>query len=202
MAVHFVAEHPRAYAVRYLGYFHKSVSVHQSACRVVRIVDANHLYTRDGELFQLSDVRQIIVFLPQPQNAHLRSKRFWNRIELLVGRHHAHDAVSSGNQRNKHMMIRSGCAVRRDDMLRLERAVEAADPFAERRRTFNISVGQTFDGKLFHKGRGVRSRYFAQLFNRNGIHAGLGYVVPGSRLPCVHPLFDGERLDSHKNPSR
>ena len=142
MAVNLVAHDVSADAFCDLDYLHEHVLCHQSACGIVRVIYAYHFCSGNGKGAQLVKIGQKAVFLAQVQKLQIRAEGFRDRVQLLIGRHDAYNAVARLNERVENVVVCTRCAVSGDYLLGLEGLVKLANAVFKLRRAFDIAVGQ------------------------------------------------------------
>ena len=192
-----VAEHIRVHASGNLDDSPQQLPGHQRARRVVGVIDADELRVFIHKGFQLGKVGKVSVFLPQVHEPHVRADGLGDGVELLVGRHDAHHAVSRGDERAEHVIICARCAVRRNDLVRSETFIEPANSLAQGLASHNVAIGQPSCAEALQKCLLVLARERKQLVKRHRVHTCLSNIVPRAVFVRVHPFFHGKGFDFH-----
>ena len=195
--VHLVAEHIRVHASGNLDDSPQQLPGHQRARRVVGVIDADELRVFIHKGFQLGKVGKVPVFLPQVHEPHVRADGLGDGVELLVGRHDAHHAVSRGDERAEHVIICARRTVRWDDLVWLEALIKPADTLAQGLASHNVAIGQPACAEALQKPLLVLAHERKQLVKRHRVHTCLSNIVPRAVFVRVHSFFHGKGFDFH-----
>ena len=200
VAVDLVAENIRADLPRHRDDGFQRGLIHQRAGRVVRVIQADQARIRFDHAAQLVQIGQKAVLLAQREQIDLRTEGLRNGIKLLIRRQNADHVVAGADKRVHGQVVRARRAVGRDDLVRVQRFEQVADAFAQFRLAHDIAVGQAALAERVEKRLPVFARQFKQLVKRDGVDAGFRDIDFGLRFVGVHPFFDFEGADIHKNP--
>ena len=130
----------------------------------------------------------------------LRAEGLRDGIQLLIRRQDTDHVVAGTDECIHGQVIRACRAVRGDNLVRVQRFEQVADALTQLRLAHDIAVGQAAAAERIEKRLLIFTRQVKQLVERDGVDAGFCDVDFRLRFVGVHPFFDFEGADVHKNP--
>ena len=170
---------------------------HEGPGGVVGVVQADELDAALGQLLQSGQVGQKAGVRGQGEQLHLGPQGVGDGVQLLIGGQNGDDLVTRLHQGAEQVVVGSGSAVGGDHLLRAQVPVQAADPLQEGGLTEDVPIGQPPGAQGGEESLLVLAGELEQLVQRDGVHTGLGDIVPGAHLILIHPFFYQKGFDFH-----
>ena len=197
MAVHLVAQDIGPVAAGDGDDLLQHLLGHEGPGGVVGVVQADELDPFLGQLLQAGQVGQKAVVRGQGEQFHLGPQGVGDGVQLLIGGQDGDDLVPRLHQGAEQVVVGSGGAVGGGHLLRAQVPVQPADPLQKGGLAEDVPVGQPPGAQGGEKGLLVLAGELEQLVQGDGVHTGLGDVVPGPHLILIHPFFYQKGFDLH-----